>query len=101
MYFTLLAVTIAAPPVGQAITAHRARPAVTQCGALVEECEMPDADIAFQVWESAEGGYEAQAVGHTTFTQADYREDLKHMMQDAALCHFDDEAPGVSDFMPR
>ena len=57
---------------------------------------MADAEIAFQVCESAEGGYEAQAVGHSIFTQVDDWEGLKHMMRDAALCHFDDgEAPGA------
>ena len=57
---------------------------------------MADAEIAFQVWESDDGGYEAQAVGHAIFTQADDWEGLKHMMRDAVLCHFDDgEAPGA------
>ena len=50
---------------------------------------MPDAEIVFQVWESAEGGYEARAVGH-----ADDWDGLREMMRDAVLCHFDEgEAP--------
>ena len=57
---------------------------------------MADAEIAFQVWESADGGYEARAVGHAIFTQADNWDGLKEMMRDAVLCHFDDgETPGV------
>ena len=55
---------------------------------------MPDAEIVFQVWESTEGGYEARAVGHGIFTEADDWETLREMMRDAVLCHFDEgEAP--------
>ena len=51
---------------------------------------MPDAEIVFQVRESPEGGYEARAVGYSIFTQGDDWDDLKYMMRDAVLCHFDD-----------
>ena len=55
---------------------------------------MPDVEIVFQVWESPEGGYEARAVGHNIFTEADDWEGLREMMRDAVLCHFDEgEAP--------
>ena len=55
---------------------------------------MPDAEIVFQVRESPEGGYEARALGYSIFTQGDNWEDIKYMMRDAVLCHFDDgEAP--------
>ena len=55
---------------------------------------MPQSEIVFQVWESPEGGYEARAVGHSIFTEADDWEHLKFMLRDAVLCHFDDgEAP--------
>ncbi len=55
---------------------------------------MPDAEIVFQVRESPEGGYSARAVGYNIFTQGDDWEDLKFMLRDAVLCHFDDgEAP--------
>ena len=55
---------------------------------------MPESEIVFQVWESPEGGYEARAVGHSIFTEADDWEHLKFMLRDAVLCHFDDgEAP--------
>ena len=55
---------------------------------------MPDAEIIFQVWESPEGGYTARALGYNIFTQGDDWENLKYMLRDAVLCHFDDgEAP--------
>ncbi len=55
---------------------------------------MPDAEIVFQVRESPEGGYEARAVGHSIFTEADSWEHLREMMRDAVLCHFEKgEAP--------
>ena len=55
---------------------------------------MTDTEIVFQVKESPEGGYEAHAVGHNIFTEADDWEHLKEMMRDAVLCHFEDgEAP--------
>ena len=56
---------------------------------------MSESEIVFQVRESPEGGYEARAVGYSIFTQGDDWEDLKLMLRDAVLCHFDDgEAPG-------
>ena len=55
---------------------------------------MADAEIVFQVWEPVEGGYQARAVGHGIFTEADDWESLREMMRDAVLCHFDEgEAP--------
>ena len=55
---------------------------------------MPNAEIIFQVREAPEGGYSARAVGYSIFTQGDDWDDLKYMMRDAVLCHFDDgDAP--------
>lgn len=51
---------------------------------------MQDSEIVFQVWESADGGYQARAVGHAIFTEADDWESLREMMRDAVLCHFDE-----------
>ena len=51
---------------------------------------MQDSEIVFQVWESADGGYEARAVGHAIFTEADDWDSLREMMRDAVLCHFDE-----------
>lgn len=53
-------------------------------------------EIIFTVDESPEGGYEARALGFSIFTQADTFDDLKKMVQDAVLCHFDEkERPRV------
>lgn len=38
---------------------------------------MSDSEIIFSVQESPEGGYEARALGHSIFTQADTLEELK------------------------
>jgi hypothetical protein len=55
-----------------------------------------DKEIIFNVDESPEGGYEAQALGFSIFTQAETFDDLKKMVQDAVLCHFDEkERPRV------
>ncbi len=57
---------------------------------------MPDSEIIFSVQESAEGGYEARALGHSIFTQADTMEELKVNVREAVHCHFDEgEAPSV------
>ncbi|MFZ0821543.1 MAG: hypothetical protein WAM91_15865 [Candidatus Acidiferrales bacterium] len=51
---------------------------------------MADSEIIFSVEESPEGGYEARALGHSIFTQADTLEGLKVMIRDAVTCHFPD-----------
>lgn len=50
---------------------------------------MPDSEIIFSVQESPEGGYEAYALGHSIFTQADIFEELKRNVREAVQCHFD------------
>ena len=45
-------------------------------------------EIVFLVQESPEGGYEARALGHSIFTEADTFDGLKAMLQDAVRCHF-------------
>ncbi len=60
------------------------------------EGPMEIAEIIFEVAESAEGGYEARALGHSIFTQGDDWNDLKEMARDAVLCHFEEgHAPKV------
>jgi len=54
-----------------------------------------DSEIIFTIQESPEGGYEARALGHSIYTQADTLEELKSMIQDAVRCHF------TPDLMPR
>ena len=46
-------------------------------------------EIIFVVEESPEGGYEARALGHSIFTEADDYEQLKQMVLDAVRCHFE------------
>jgi hypothetical protein len=50
---------------------------------------MSDGEIIFVVEDSPEGGYEARALGHSIFTQADSFEELRAMVRDAVSCHFD------------
>jgi len=57
---------------------------------------MTESEIIFSVQESAEGGYEARALGHDIFTQADTMAQLREMVRDAVRCHFNgDSAPAV------
>ena len=57
---------------------------------------MTQSEIIFSVQESSEGGYEAQALGHPIFTQADSMDELKTMLRDAVACHFGtDSKPSV------
>ena len=48
-------------------------------------------EIIFIVNESLDGGYEANAVGHSIFTEADSEEELKRNIIEAVRCHFDEE----------
>ncbi len=50
-------------------------------------------EIIFVVNESNEGGYEAQALGYSIFTEADSIEELKDNIREAIQCHFDENAP--------
>jgi len=53
-------------------------------------------EIIFLVEEAAEGGYQARALGHPIFTEADSLEELRAMVQDAVQCHFEKrERPSV------
>jgi hypothetical protein len=53
---------------------------------------MPETEIIFSVQESPDGGYEARALGHSIFTQADTIDELKLNVRDALRCHFDEES---------
>ncbi|MCE2487299.1 MAG: hypothetical protein J4F42_17425 [Desulfurellaceae bacterium] len=53
---------------------------------------MRPAEIIFEVTEAVEGGYNARALGYSIFTQGDDWDDLKDMVKDAVLCHFDKDA---------
>jgi len=53
---------------------------------------MPDSEIIFSVLESPEGGYEARALGHAIFTEADSLDELNTMVREAVACHFGEES---------
>jgi hypothetical protein len=53
-------------------------------------------EIIFLVEPAPEGGYTAQALGHSIFTEADTWDELKIAVQDAVRCHFEeDELPAM------
>ena len=54
-----------------------------------------DKEIIFMIEESPEGGYAAQALGYSIFTEAESFEKLKANIRDAMSCHFDKESPKV------
>ncbi len=58
---------------------------------------MSSSEIIFEVVESSEGGYEARALGHSIFTEANNEDELKTNLRDAVRCHFeeDKDAPSV------
>ena len=57
---------------------------------------MADGEVIFVVEDSPEGGYEARALGHSIFTQADSIDELRTMVRDAVSCHFDEsDRPSV------
>ena len=57
---------------------------------------MPQSEIIFSLQESPEGGYEARALGHSIFSQADSLGELKSMLRDAVACHFAEaEKPSI------
>lgn len=51
---------------------------------------MKPSEIIFEVTEAIEGGYDARALGYGIFTQGQDWADLKAMVKDAVLCHFDE-----------
>ena len=48
-------------------------------------------EIIFVVEETPEGGYAANALGYSIYTEADAWEGLKRMIRDAVKCHFTEE----------
>ncbi len=53
---------------------------------------MSESEIIFAVDESPEGGYEARALGHALFTQADSMDGLREMVREAVRCHFEPDS---------
>ncbi len=53
-------------------------------------------EIIFVIEEAIEGGYNAKALSHSIFTEADTIESLKESIKDAVRCHFEpDELPKI------
>lgn len=52
---------------------------------------MNGTEIIFEVEDSPEGGFEARALGHAIFTEAETLDKLREMVRDAVRCHFDPE----------
>ena len=65
-------------------------PLRTNDGAIISAVN--NSEIIFSVEESAEGGYEAHALGYPIFTEADSVAELKEMVRDAVRCHFETDA---------
>ena len=53
---------------------------------------MKPSEIIFEVTEAVEGGYDARPLGYSIFTQGEDWADLKAMVKDAVLCHFEDDS---------
>ena len=47
-------------------------------------------EIIFEVHDAKEGGYTARALGHSIFTEGETWEELREMVRDALVCHFED-----------
>ena len=57
-----------------------------------KKASVMDNEIIFLINESAEGGYEAKALGYSIFTEAETMEKLREMIKDAVRCHFESES---------
>jgi hypothetical protein len=52
---------------------------------------MSQTEIIFAVQESLEGGFEARALSHSIYTEAETLDELKTKVQDAVRCHFEEK----------
>ena len=53
-------------------------------------------EILFLVSDSPEGGFEARALGHSVYTEADTLDALREQVRDAVGVHFDEaERPSM------
>jgi len=48
-------------------------------------------ELIFEVRDAEEGGYNARAVGHAIFTQAENWQELRSKVLEATALHFEDE----------
>jgi hypothetical protein len=58
---------------------------------MTQEIVVMETEIIFSVEEAPEGGYQAKALGFSIFTEADTFEDLKKLVHEAVLCHFEEK----------
>jgi len=58
-------------------------------------------DIIFLVETDPEGGYMAQALGYSIFTEADTWDELILAVQDAVRCHFEEDERPAMVRLPR
>ncbi|MBK8698631.1 MAG: 2-oxoisovalerate dehydrogenase [Saprospiraceae bacterium] len=52
-------------------------------------------EIIFIVKEAPEGGFEAEALGFSIFTEAENWDDLKENIRESVICHFDDDVKRI------
>ena len=52
-------------------------------------------EIIFMIEEEQEGGYSAEGLGHSIFTDGDTIPELKTNIIDAMHCHFDEQASNI------
>jgi len=52
-------------------------------------------EIIFLVEEDPDGGYNAEGLGYSIFTDGDTISELKKNIIDAMKCHFDENSPAV------
>ena len=52
-------------------------------------------EVIFVINESAEGGFEAEALGLYIFTEAETWTELKENIREAVSCHFDDNVKRI------
>jgi hypothetical protein len=52
-------------------------------------------EIIFVINESLDGGYEAEALGFSIFTEGENWDDLKENIIEAVSCHFDDRVQRI------
>ena len=64
----------------------------SQLNRIISE-DMAKTEIIFSFQPSPEGGYEARAVGHSIFTQAETMDELIMKVKEAIACHFPDRTP--------
>ena len=48
-------------------------------------------EITFIVKESLDGGYEANCVGYSIFTEGETFDEIKSSIKEAVHCHFEDD----------